>query len=284
MSLHNPQWPARLTLGFSAQESGRSVLSTRVHEGPILVQRALYPEGPRVCHVTVLHPPSGIAGGDTIDIDIDVRAGAHATLTTPGATRWYKANGQAARQTVRLAVAAGARLEWLPMDNLFFEETDALSRTEIDLQSGAVAIGWDISQLGSITRPTHWETGRARMELALKVDGRLAWVDQGTIGAESPLRGAVTGLAGLPVVASFWSFGPMLEAARQEALCARLPWQHNIRAGATQIPLSDGQALTLVRCIGLHAEDVRRLWVEVWQHLRPAFLKIPGVPLRLWST
>jgi urease accessory protein len=284
MSTHPTCWPARLTLGFSAQESGRSVLSAREHEGPILVQRALYPEGPQVCHVTVLHPPSGIAGGDTIDIDIDVQAGAHAALTTPGATRWYKSNGRPARQTVRLAVAAGARLEWLPMENLFFEETDALSRTEIDLHSGAVAIGWDIFQLGSITRPTHWETGRARAELSLKVDGRLVWVEQGTIGAASALRSAVTGLAGLPVLANVWSFGPALGAARKEALSAVLPWQHNIRAGVTEIPLADGQALTLVRCIGLHAEDVRRLWVDVWQHLRPALLKLPGIPLRLWST
>lgn len=278
------QWRARLKLGFSWRDGRRSVLSWREHEGPILVQRALYPEGPGVCHLAILHPPSGIAGGDVIDIDIGVGAGAHAVLTTPGATRWYKANGRQSLQTARLSVAAGGRLDWLPLENIFFEHADAVSRCHVHLASGARAIGWDISQLGSIGKATHWDAGQARFEMSLKVEDKLLWVDQGTIGASDAIRHGVTGLAGLPVHATLWCFGTRLPSAEKEVLADMMPWSDTLRGGITEIPYDDRQSLTLVRSIGLHAEEVRNLLITAWVLLRESALGVPGIPLRLWST
>ena len=51
---------ASLNLQFGLDANKRSVLSLREHKGPLLVQRTLYPEGPHICHVAILHPPSGI--------------------------------------------------------------------------------------------------------------------------------------------------------------------------------------------------------------------------------
>src|SRR3546814_19071177 len=56
------QWRARLALEFSVQNERRSVLSARGHEGLVLVQRYLHPEGRGVCHIATLPPPSSIAG------------------------------------------------------------------------------------------------------------------------------------------------------------------------------------------------------------------------------
>lgn len=278
------QWRARLALEFSVQNERRSVLSAREHEGPVLVQRALYPEGPGVCHIAILHPPSGIAGGDVVDLRIQVAPGAHAALTTPGATRWYKANGREAVQTVHLAVAAGGRLDWLPLENIFFEEADAVMRNVIELEAGAVAIGWEISQLGSIVKPTYWDSGRARSETWLRVGGRLLWVDQLSLEAADAMRASTAGMAGFPVHATLWCFGPKLDAAQLEILTDLMPWREDLRGGATMISYDDQQSLYLVRCIGIHAEDVRRLLIKAWMHLRSRVLGVPGVPLRLWET
>ena len=99
-------WPARLNLSF-AERAGRTVLTGQRHSGPLLAQKPFYPEPYGCCHVYLIHPPGGIVGSDALG------RGAHALLTTPGATRFYRSNGPLARQDQALHLADGAALEWL---------------------------------------------------------------------------------------------------------------------------------------------------------------------------
>jgi hypothetical protein len=39
--------------------------------------KSLYPEGDAVCHNVLVHPPSGLVGGDTLDMRVTVGHGAH---------------------------------------------------------------------------------------------------------------------------------------------------------------------------------------------------------------
>ena len=76
-------WKAKLALGF-AREGSRSVLAGRTHEGPLVVQKPLYPEGGEVCHAIILHPPGGIAGGDQLALRVACGRDAHALLLMLG--------------------------------------------------------------------------------------------------------------------------------------------------------------------------------------------------------
>ncbi len=102
-------WHAELHLGF-ARSGERTVLRENRHRGPLRVQKALYPEGDAVCQAIVLHPPSGIAGGDHLAISAGVGAGAHAQLTTPGAGKWYRSGGAEASQHMAFKLDEGAML------------------------------------------------------------------------------------------------------------------------------------------------------------------------------
>ena len=101
-------WLAQLELDYTLA-AARTRLHFR-HDGPLRVLRSLYPEGDGICHNVLIHPPGGLVSGDTLDIAVRVGAGAHALLTTPGATRFYKSNGAQATQRTRLRLEAGARL------------------------------------------------------------------------------------------------------------------------------------------------------------------------------
>ncbi|HEY9278811.1 MAG TPA: urease accessory protein UreD [Eoetvoesiella sp.] len=277
-------WHAKLELSFERQGTNKTVLARRKHEGPLLVQKALYPEGAEVCHVTILHPPSGIAGGDVLQINIDVKQDAHALLTTPGATRWYKANGRRSAQTVIVNLAANARLDWLPHENIFFEQANAAITTQINMHTGASNIGWEITQLGSITKKNHWDEGLVLLNTQLTLNQRPLWLDVGELCATSPLRTSVNGLDGFPVLATLWAFGPGLTSEQTDVLAETLPWDNTVRAGLTYMPQANEQGLSLIRVLGQHVEDVKRLLIELWTLLRPLVQKKEGTYLRIWNT
>ena len=163
-------WAARLDLAFERRAQG-SVLAHVRHDGPLTVQRALYPEGPEACHVVVVHPPGGLAAGDTLDIDVDVRAQAHAVLTMPGAAKFYRCTTGASRQRVAIRAAAGAIVEWLPPETIVFDGARASATLDLDLADDAVAIGWDIVALGRRARGEAFAQGRWRQRLSIRRGG-----------------------------------------------------------------------------------------------------------------
>ena len=175
-----PAWEAQLDLRFE-RSAGRTVLADRRHSGPLVVQKALYPEGDAVCHAVIVHPPGGIAGGDRLAIEAALEPGAHALITTPGATRWYRTSGAAATQTVKLRVAAGATLEWLPQETIFFEGCRARNRIEFDVEPGARLLAWEIACLGRVRTSERFARGDAFQSLSLNAGGRLRWTERGRL-------------------------------------------------------------------------------------------------------
>ncbi len=73
------------------------------HDGPLRILQTLYPEGDAISHNVLVHPPSGLVGGDTLEVNIHGAAGTHGLVTTPGATRFYRSEGEVAIQRTSIA-------------------------------------------------------------------------------------------------------------------------------------------------------------------------------------
>lgn len=274
-------WQASLRLRF-AERGVRTALVERRHLGPLLVQKPLYPEG-GICHVVILHPPAGVAGGDSLDIDVTVEPGAHAVLATPGATKWYKSLGREAAQHVRLAVEAGARLDWLPQENIVFDDARARIATDLTIAPGASAIGWDAVVLGRQASGEQWARGALWLDTQVRSGGRAVWIEQAHFDAASPLRSAVAGLDGLNVLGTLWAVGEGATPALAESLAEQLPYTVDLRAGVTCLA-AHGQSMLLLRVLGRQMEAVRQVMVDSWSALREPVHGVPARPLRLWAT
>jgi urease accessory protein len=247
-----------------------------------MVQKALYPEG-GICHAVILHPPAGVAAGDTLDIDVDVEAGAHAVIATPGATKWYKSLGRAASQTVRIAVGENARLDWLPQENIVFDDARPRIATAVSVKTGGSAIGWDALVLGRQASGERWSRGTLQLDTRILCEDVPLWIEQSQCDADSPLRGALPALDDLNVMGTLWAVGAGATQALAEALAEELPHTPALRAGVTC--LSNGShTMLLLRALGTDMEAVRHLMVASWTRLREPIHGVPATPLRLWRT
>lgn len=278
-------WRGELALELTATERG-TVVAQRRHAGPFCIQRPFYP-GDGVCHVYLLHPPGGLAAGDELELDAAVGAGAAALLTTPAATKFYRSDGAPSVQRQRLRVAAGATLEWLPMETILFGGSRALVETDVELAPGARFIGWEQLSLGRPLSGDHYSTGTLEQHTRIAVAGEPQLLESLRFGASDRLRDAACGLASFGVCGALYAYpanDPLLVRAR-ERIGAATPSpdtrreRARLRCGATLL-----DELLVVRCLATEPEPLRILFEALWQELRPGIVgRAASVP-RIWRT
>ncbi|MBB5368794.1 MULTISPECIES: urease accessory protein UreD [unclassified Janthinobacterium] len=271
-------WQARLTLGFALQDGGVSRLVERRHSGPLRVQKALYPEGGAVCHAIIVHPPGGVVGGDQLAVQATVGEGAHAFLTSPGAAKWYRANGHVSGQHIVLRAGAGAAIEWMPQESIFFDQACVRLRHEVELAPDACYIGCDIICLGRSASGESFDSGSIAQHTQIRRGGKLLWWEQGLLAADGPLMASPLGMHGLRVCATLIAVGGPVAAGVIEALRA-IAVPDGARLGVTQM-----KTLVAVRLLGTDSEAARCAMLAAWQLLRPAIMGRVAVVPRIWNT
>ncbi len=276
-------WRGELALDFE-RRADRTVLARRHHNGPLLVQKPLYPEGDAVCHAIILHPPAGIAGGDALDLQVRCAAGAHALLTTPGATRWYRSTGASASQVVSIQVEPGGCLEWFPQENIVFSGALASSALRVHLGVGASFIGWDILCLGRRGSGERFDRGVWRVDNRLYAADRLCWIEAGRVDGGGSALAARPVLAGATVSGTFMAFAPHLDEALLRALRLRCQDVVTEHAGIAQLAISLLPGLFIGRYLGDSAEQARGFFTGLWQHARPVLGGRDAREPRIWKT
>ena len=269
-------WRARLDLGC-ARRGARTVRAERRHDGPLVVQKSLHPEGDAVCHAIVVHPPAGIAGGDDLSIDIRAGAGAHALLTTPGAGKWYRSSGAWARSRVAMDAAVGSCIEWLPQEAILFDASLADIGWEARLAGDARLIAWDILCLARTGSGERYASGRAKLASRLVRDGRLVWQERGRLVPGSPVMASAAGLAGRSVVGTMLAAGGLLDDDLVAACRAVTPREGE--GAVTRLP-----GLLVARYRGDEGEAAREYFAALWRQVRPAVAGREAATPRIWGT
>lgn len=273
-------WHARLQLDYA--RAGARTVARFAHAGPLRVLHSLYPEGPGICHNVLLHPPGGLVGGDTLDIALHAGSGAHALITTPGATRCYRSSGAIALQRTRLVLAAGARIEWLPQETLCYSGCQAENRLTLELAPGAECLGWELCALGLPHSGQPFVAGR----YVQHIEAPGLWLERGVLdAADQRLLHGPVGLAGQACLASlFFLAGSALHETRRETAldAARSVLAAHARqtcAGATS---PNGQLL-LLRALAPQVEPAMQLLRQARAAWRAALWQLAAEPPRIWA-
>ncbi|MBO9512867.1 MAG: urease accessory protein UreD [Variovorax sp.] len=273
-------WHAQLALDYRLEQQ-RSTARFR-HDGPLRILQSLYPEGDAVCHNVLVHPPGGLVGGDTLDIRVHAAAGSHGLVTTPGASRFYRSEGELALQRTELSLEAGARLEWLPLEAICYSGCRAENRLTLRVAPGAELIGWDVTALGLPAADQPFERGTLQQHI--EVPG--VWLERGRIDAsDARLLQSPLGFAGHRCLASiFFVAGSAVARERREAAldAARALIERHALQGSAGVTSPHAEVIVL-RALAPVVEPAMQLLRQVWMAWRAELWKLPAQPPRIWA-
>lgn len=271
-------WYGRLALDLE-RRGARTVLTRSQMAMPLAVQRPFYPEGDDVCHVVVLHPPGGMVGGDQLQIEAVLGAGAEALLTTPSAAKWYGGHSPAT-QSVSLRVGPGAHAEWLPLETIVFDGAQVRQVLTVELADGATFAAWDITRFGRSARGEVFQSGGWRADSDIRCGQRLLWIDRQRLAGGASLMQSAYGLANQPVMATFVFVGRGVAADFVDHL--RRLWHaggYDGEPGVSRLPHG-----VICRYRGPASATARAWFTSVWDAIRREVRQRPAHPPRLWRT
>lgn len=273
-------WHAQLRLDL--QREGARTVGRFAHQGPLRVLQALYPEGEAICHNVLVHPPGGLVGGDVLDVQVHVGHGAHGVVTTPGAARFYRSDGEAAVQHTRLVLDDGARFEWLPQEAICYSGCVAENSLEMQLAPGSEVMGWDLCALGLPAAGQPFDRGSLLQQVAVGD----AWLERGRVrGDDLALLDGPLGFAGHRCLATLW-FAAGTDLGRERTERALAAAREVIEAGElrdTAGATSPHGQVVVVRVLAPLVEPAMDLVRAVRDAWRAQLWQLPPSRPRLWA-
>lgn len=293
--VNSRQWVANLTLDFSFNSLGTQLRRTR-RNGPLTVQKAFYPEGQDCAHIYLLHPPAGIVSGDELHVEINLADNAHTLITTPGANRFYRAREDAnigiskQVQVTTLNVNNGAKCENFPQETIIYNGADGFNTVDIHLTEQSVYLGWDITCMGLPSSNELFTLGQYTQLNRVFIDNTLIYHDRIAISASNNLLHHPAGLAGNSVFATFLIYAPQqlnhnqAQSPSSKIVVANMRAIINEQQAQQHISITDIDGLLVIRYIGHQAQQCKKLFLLLWQVLRPLTVDKKATQPRIWYT
>ena len=273
------------------RRAGRTRLTRVRTRPPLLVQRALHPDGrvPDMAHVFLANPTGGLLAGDCQEVRVDVRHGARAHVTTQSATKIHTMERDKAVQRVVLSVSAGGYLEYLPDPLIPFHGARLEQEASITVEPEGALIWWDVITPGRVAMGESFRYRRVSNRLTVfRHGGRPVYREAcDLVPSEGELGG--TGILGArrrrgpddPAARTLGS--ALVLCGKHDARCIldqireSLESGHGVQAGASLLPDANGLG---VKMIGPDCGEVQRAMQRVWAIARRVLIGAEPPPLR----
>lgn len=271
-------WEARLQLGLT-YKNNKTVLSERRHYGPLTIQRPFYPEEDGTCHLYILHPPGGIVGGDSLNLELTCNENTSTLITTPGASKFYQSNGFTAWQSQDLVVKENACLEWLPQETILFDGARVDSTTKIELEQQALFIGWEIVSFGRPVCKEEFMTGLFKQSYEIWRGGEPLLIDKITIQDRAEVFSSLWGLQAQPVMGLMTIVNDDPNALLEATNIIQGMIENVGRLSVTVM----GSVL-VCRCLDTNSMTIRNTFIEIWKAIRLVSIHKQPCEPRIWAT
>ena len=124
------------SLAFSVKQVAGKTRRAMVHEAGSL--RVRCPGAPAAeLEAVLINTAGGVAGGDRFTLDIAAERNTRLVVTTAAAEKVYRTLGPDSVIDVKLDVAAGATLAWLPQETILFDRARMSRSIEVSLAPDA---------------------------------------------------------------------------------------------------------------------------------------------------
>jgi urease accessory protein len=259
-----------------ARRGAASVIADLYQKAPC---RLLFPdtEADDPFTAVLLTTSGGLTGGDRLDIEMGVREGVAATITTQAAEKIYRSIGNDCTVHIQLNVAADAWAEWLMQETILFEGARLSRHTEADVAASGRLLAVESLVFGRGAMGETFDHGLIHDVWRIRQDGRLVWTDavrlEGDVAAErrKPFGfGAAAGCATLIYVGA--------DAARYLDVAREALAQTEAAGGASSF---DG--LLIIRLLAGDATHLRVAVAHCAKRLRVAIAGLPERMPTVWS-
>jgi urease accessory protein len=148
----------------------------RVHESGALRVRCPGPAANEL-EAVIVNTSGGMAGGDCFEVDVEVGAGARLVVTTAAAEKIYRTLEPDTNVGVKLVVAPGGELAWLPQETILFDHARLRRTIDVDLAENARLILAEAVIFGRSGMGERVEAGLLHDRWRVRQSGRLIYAE-----------------------------------------------------------------------------------------------------------
>jgi urease accessory protein len=212
-------------------QRGATRLARLFQKAPLRVLMPRPAPGEPPCAV-LLNTSGGIVGGDALQVEVLLEAGAAAVITSQAAEKAYRSAGAHATLDVALDLADGAWLEWLPQETILFDGARLRRRLRVDAAAEARLLAAEMLVFGRRARGERFQSGFLYDSCEVRIGRWLVWADALRLAPEpGSLLDAPFGFGGAAAFATCIYVAP--DAADRVALARDLAAWSDVQSGAT---------------------------------------------------
>lgn len=163
-----------VSIAFKCSEHGLTRLADLHEYGGF---RAKLPRSEQLTEAVFVNTGGGLLGGDGLVFDVAVARGAAVQVTTQSAERIYRSLGPDCQIDVKLSVANGSRLHWLPQETILFNGARLARTISADVALDATLLLVEATVFGRAAMRETVTAGALRDHWRIRRGGRLVYAD-----------------------------------------------------------------------------------------------------------